>query len=139
MSTKSAEALDRKRHLKFEDTAFERVIAHSGSDFILTRRGLESRNTGINFIDLTIVPVASSIGIHTHQNDNAEIYVIISGQGEMKLDHSEFPVGPGDVVVNRPGGTHGLRNSGDTELRLVVIEFPVPGLNNTVPGGNAES
>jgi len=40
----------------------------------------------------------------------------------MKLDGQEFEVGPGHVILNGPGGTHGLRNIGDEELRIVVIE-----------------
>jgi len=44
----------------------------------------------------------------------------------MMLDGREFEVGPGDVVLNQPGGTHGLLNVGDEELRIVVIEVSQP-------------
>ena len=40
----------------------------------------------------------------------------------MELDGEVFEVGPGDVVMNRPGGTHGLKNVSGAELRLVVVE-----------------
>jgi mannose-6-phosphate isomerase-like protein (cupin superfamily) len=40
----------------------------------------------------------------------------------MTLDDREFEVGPGHVILNRPGGTHGLKNIGAEELRIVVIE-----------------
>jgi len=42
----------------------------------------------------------------------------------MHLDDRLFPVGPGDVIRNRPGGKHGLRNTGAEEIRLVVIQIP---------------
>jgi quercetin dioxygenase-like cupin family protein len=32
---------------------------------------------------------------------------------------------PGDVILNRPGGSHGLKNTGDQDLRIVVIEVDV--------------
>jgi mannose-6-phosphate isomerase-like protein (cupin superfamily) len=43
----------------------------------------------------------------------------------MYLDGEEFEVEPGHVIVNRPGGTHGLKNIGNSELKLVVVEVPV--------------
>jgi mannose-6-phosphate isomerase-like protein (cupin superfamily) len=58
--------------------------------------------------------------------DNQEIYIIVSGQGTMRVEDFEFPVGPGHVILNRPGGTHALKNTGETDLRLVVIEVPEP-------------
>ena len=43
----------------------------------------------------------------------------------MYLEEDEFEVEPGHVIVNRPGGTHGLKNIGNTDLKIVVIEVPV--------------
>jgi mannose-6-phosphate isomerase-like protein (cupin superfamily) len=139
MPTNNEQTVEHCRHFKFEDTVFDQVIAHGGSGSIITRRVLESRNRAINFVDLTVVPVGSDIGVHTHTHDNEEIYIVISGEGEMELDDSEFKVGPGHVVVNRPGGTHGLRNTGKTDLQLVVIEVPVPSPNKTAFAGDGKS
>ena len=76
----------------------------------------------IRFIDLSVLGPGADIGRHTHQPDNEELYVVVSGKGLMTLDDREFEVGPGHVIVNRPGGTHGLKNIGAEELRIVVIE-----------------
>ncbi len=115
-----------KRHFTFEDIAFDNVIAHGGHRPILTRRVLEAKmGTAINFLDFTILPAGSDIGVHTHDHDNEEMYIIISGQGEMEVDGQRSSVGPGHVIVNRPGGTHGLKNTGRTDLYMVVIEVPV--------------
>ena len=51
--------------------------------------------------------------------------VPLEGKGMMYLDGEEFEVEPGHVIVNRPGGTHGLKNLGNSELKLVVVEVPV--------------
>ena len=59
----------------------------------------------------------ADIGRHTHGPDNEELYVIVSGKGFMVLDGEEFEVGPGDVILNRPGGTHGLKNIADAKWR----------------------
>jgi mannose-6-phosphate isomerase-like protein (cupin superfamily) len=121
--------MEPKRHFTFEDLVFNKEIAHGGRDFIFTKRVLTSSDLGANFVDLTIVPPESDIGVHTHEHTNQEIYVIISGQGMMRVEDSEFPVGPGHVIVNRPGGTHALRNTGETDLKLVVVEVPEPPLS----------
>lgn len=70
------------------------------------------------------MPPGTSIGVHTHGPADEEIYVVVSGSGRMWLEGEEFAVGPGDVVVNRRRGTHGLVNTGEGELRLVVVEVP---------------
>jgi mannose-6-phosphate isomerase-like protein (cupin superfamily) len=45
----------------------------------------------------------------------------------MTVDGTPLVVRPGDVIVNRPGGTHGLRNTGVDPLRLVVVDVAVGG------------
>ena len=47
--------------------------------------------------------------------------VRVADQGET------FPVRAGDLVRNRPGGTHALENPGPGELRLFVFELGVRG------------
>ena len=113
------------RHYRFADQPLEEVYAHGGSQPILTRRVLDANRGGhCNFLDLTVVPAGADIGDHTHTLDNEEIYVVVRGQGKMVVDGVEIEVGPGDVMVNRPGGRHGLTNPGPEELHLVVIELP---------------
>jgi mannose-6-phosphate isomerase-like protein (cupin superfamily) len=113
------------QHFCFESLAYEQVFAHGGALPILFKRVAErARGSACNFIDFSIVPPGADIGRHTHATDNEEIYIVVSGRGLMYLDGEELEVGPGHVIVNRPGGTHALKNTADTELRLVVVEVP---------------
>jgi len=115
-----------RRVFAFEGQDYLWVRAHGGRHPLQTCRVAEGVAAGAcNFIDLTIVPPGAEVGRHTHAEDNEEIYVIISGRGELELDGERFLVGSGDVLVNRPGGTHGLVNPGPEELRMVVLEIPV--------------
>ena len=115
------------RNYKFSIQKFEKEIAHGGKSSILTKRAFKnsenSNCSNCNFIDLTIVPPGGDIGIHTHNLDNEEIYIIISGEGKMVTDGEKLAVTSGDIVFNKPGGTHGLWNIGKTEIKLVVIEI----------------
>jgi mannose-6-phosphate isomerase-like protein (cupin superfamily) len=113
------------QYFSFEGSDFQRVVAHGGAGLIATERVLSGPSaTACDFVDLTVVFPGSIIGVHTHGPHDEEFYVIVSGFGEMHLDGRIFPVGPGDVIRNRPGGTHGLRNTGAEEIRLVVIQVP---------------
>jgi mannose-6-phosphate isomerase-like protein (cupin superfamily) len=111
---------------RFEQCTFENVRAHGGEREISFARVLSRDSGSIRFIDLSVLAPGADIGRHTHAEDNEELYVVVEGQGLMSLDGREFEVRPGDVVMNRPGGTHGLKNVGQGELRIVVIEVVAP-------------
>jgi mannose-6-phosphate isomerase-like protein (cupin superfamily) len=111
---------------RFEDCTFERVHAHGGEREISFARVLAREAGSIRFIDLSVLAPGADIGRHTHTADNEELYVVVSGKGWMTLDERQFEVGPGDVVMNRPGGTHALKNIGTDDLRIVVIEVEHP-------------
>jgi quercetin dioxygenase-like cupin family protein len=82
-----------------------------GSDF----------NTNIRFMNYTILPPGTSIGEHKH-GDNEELYIILEGQGIMTVDGETRAVSAGDVIVNKPFGTHGLSNNSDEDLKILVME-----------------
>lgn len=61
----------------------------------------------------------SSIGYHLQQDD--EIYYILSGTGEMKMNGKIFPVKPGDAILTRPGSSHSLTPDQNKELTLIIV------------------
>lgn len=77
--------------------------------------------SGLRFINYTELDPGVSIGYHAHGRDE-EVYVILEGGGEMTVDGETRRVGRGDVIVNPPGGSHGLKNDGDGVLRVLVFE-----------------
>jgi mannose-6-phosphate isomerase-like protein (cupin superfamily) len=60
----------------------------------------------------------SAIGYHLQHED--EIYYVLSGRGLMTVDGKEFPVGPGDAVLTRPGSSHGLKQVGAEDLVILI-------------------
>ena len=114
-----------RRHYAFGQGRLCAVVAHGGVGEIRTRRVEDHRTPGgAHFVDLTIVPPGCTIGVHTHGPADEEVYIVVAGRGRMRLGNESFEVGPGDVVINDRGGTHGLVNDGPEEVRLVVIETP---------------
>lgn len=79
---------------------------------------------GIRFFHHTVLPPDTSIGMHKHGNDQ-EIYIVLKGNGIMNLDGVEYSVGPGDVIVNKPYGEHGIENHGTEHLELLVFEVVI--------------
>jgi mannose-6-phosphate isomerase-like protein (cupin superfamily) len=117
----------RRGFISFSAQRLEEVVAHDGDGVVRTTRVIEPRDgSGFRFVDLTEIPPGSSVGVHTHGPGDEEVYVIVSGRGRMRLESEEFEVGPGDVIMNAPGGTHGLVNVGTEPLRMVVLDVNTP-------------
>jgi mannose-6-phosphate isomerase-like protein (cupin superfamily) len=109
------------------DVALSPTVAHHGDGDIRFARIAATGDTqgACNFIDLAVLPPGTSIGRHRHGADEEEFYLVLNGSGRMHRDGEEFPVAPGDLIRNRPGGSHGLVNTGPDDLRIFVFEVAV--------------
>ena len=77
------------------------------------------KGAGFRFVHDNIVEPGATIGEHTHKGDE-EIYIILDGYGQMRIDGVDTPVGPGDMVITRDGHSHSLTN-GPAPMRLLVV------------------
>ena len=68
----------------------------------------------------------SAIGYHPKRHD--EIYYVLSGRGEMRVDDETFEVGPGTAVLTRTGSSHGLKQVGADDLVILINyeQMPTP-------------
>lgn len=100
---------------------------HNGSGELLAWRA-RSRPPGsyINHLDLVVVRPGATIGHHRHAPDNEEFYIMVDGEAEMRIEDRRVMVRQGDVIRNPPGGAHGLRNTCDQDVKIVVIEVRTP-------------
>ena len=89
-------------------------------DWIVVLGGEDTEGRHLNFVHDDILPPGVSIGVHHHREDE-EYYYVISGRGLMTLDGERFEVEAGDITAVYPGGTHGLENNADEDLRILVI------------------
>ena len=81
-------------------------------------------DTPLKFINYVELEPGASIGDHWH-GANEEVYVILSGQGIMIVNGKSQAVKPGDVILNKPGWQHGLENTSDEPLKVLVFEVDV--------------
>ncbi len=95
---------------------------HGGTGPIQCRVALTGTDgqTGLCFLHDDRIPPGSTIAEHRH-DDNEEIYLIVEGSGTLLLDGERIPVTDGDVSLVERGHTHGLENTSDRDLRLIVI------------------
>jgi mannose-6-phosphate isomerase-like protein (cupin superfamily) len=59
---------------------------------------------------------------HYH-GETEEIYVVLTGRGEMEVDGDRRRVAPGDAVLIPPGAWHQI-SAGDAELRFLCCCAP---------------
>jgi len=105
----------------FSDASLTALVAHGGAGTVLADRVVDRvRETPLHFVDLVEVAPGSTIGRHTH-GDDEELYIVISGQAVVELDGKKELIGPGDIAFNCSGGTHALLVHGDDPLRMVVV------------------
>lgn len=66
-------------------------------------------------------PGAAVPFLHTHKQ-NEELYIFISGRGQMLVNGDVIEVSEGSAVRIEPSATRTWRNTGDTELVTIVIQ-----------------
>ena len=98
---------------------------HGGEGVVRVANVIKEFASNIQFFHYTVLPPGATIGLHEHGNDE-EFYVVLEGNGEMEVNGVVEPVTAGAVIMNPPYGTHGLRNTSDTEeLRILVFEVKI--------------
>jgi mannose-6-phosphate isomerase-like protein (cupin superfamily) len=102
------------------------VRAHNGEGIIgFCRLFTEEDFDGPwHFVDFAVVPPGSSIGIHQHGN-NEELYFVLSGEGKMSVNGEEYAIRSGDLILNKVGWSHGLRNESGEDISILVVEVGV--------------
>lgn len=96
---------------------------HGGKGEIVFRELFKEKdfNSSLEFIHETLVLPNSSIGYHAHKG-NEEIYYIIQGKGLMNVDGEKRVVRTGDAIITHSGNSHGLVNTQNKPLKILVFE-----------------
>lgn len=81
-------------------------------------------SSNVDFIDRVVIPPKSSVGYHKHAN-NEEMYIVLEGQGEMKLNGKKVFIKKGDMILNQPFAEYGLVNNSDCVIDILVIQVSI--------------
>jgi uncharacterized cupin superfamily protein len=68
-------------------------------------------------------PGKSAFPFHNH-NVNEEMFLILEGEGEIRIGPNRYPVRQGDVIACPPGGpetAHQIVNTSSGELRFLAV------------------
>ena len=98
------------------------------------RRQLRSATEAVEWATL---PPGGVSGEHRHTRTE-EIYVVLTGRGELVLDGVRHEVRPGTLALTPPGTVHGLKNAGGTTLDWWVVEAHSPRTTGVLAGRRPE-
>ena len=91
-----------------------------GIRFQDTSRKIGRRGVPFEFELVTIKPGTANFPYHLHTAD-WEMYVIVSGTGQIRLPAGKQKIRPGDVLLCPPNEPHQIINNGKRDLKYYVI------------------
>jgi uncharacterized cupin superfamily protein len=104
----------------------------SWSDFVLERpgglslqgKGFLGQRLGLTGIEVSLnaMPPGQSVPFSHAHKQNEELYLFLSGSGEMLLDNEIVKVGAGSAVRINPAVVRCWRNTGDVPLTCIVVQ-----------------
>ncbi|MBC7543426.1 MAG: cupin domain-containing protein [Candidatus Sericytochromatia bacterium] len=129
--------------LNADDVGWERR-AHGQTAVEEQHLSLAMRSRKLSYGITAIAPGARSFPFHFH-HDNEEMFVILSGTGQVRIGDIVSPIRSGDVIScpAGPGGVHQFINDGAESLRYLavgtmaapdVIEYPDSDKVNVIAG-----
>lgn len=84
--------------------------------------GAALKSTGMEMSLQTMVPGQESPFVHAHKK-HEELYMVIKGEGEFRVDDKVFPIAEGSLVRIAPAGKRSLRNTGKGNLVVMCIQY----------------
>ncbi len=84
--------------------------------------GAALKSTGMEMSLQTMAPGQESPFVHAHKK-HEELYMVIKGEGEFKVDDKVFPIAEGSLVRIAPAGKRSLRNTGKDNLVVMCIQY----------------
>ena len=120
-TTASAEAIDILAAARTND-AFRRVVQTGDHEQVVVMS----------------IPPGGEIGEEVHP-DTDQVFLFVSGRGEVVIDDQHRAVGPDDLVFVHAGSRHNIVDRGGDPLRLITIYAPPQHAPGTVHETKADA
>jgi mannose-6-phosphate isomerase-like protein (cupin superfamily) len=93
-----------------------------GKGTVQYRRALDADVflTNWAYVDHILIPAGASVGQHYHKGVE-EIFYVLNGDGEVKVNGETAPIHKGDGIPIRFNEAHSLINNGSGDLELMVV------------------
>jgi mannose-6-phosphate isomerase-like protein (cupin superfamily) len=116
------ESADRLPIGRFDQNLMTYHRSHEGKGEIGVRMIWDHRDfqTHFGFLGHALLPPGTSVGYHRHDTIE-EGYIIMQGSSLMTVDDETREVYPGDAIINRLGGSHGIYNHTTEPLEMFVV------------------
>lgn len=75
---------------------------------------------GMMYVSLASLQPSLSYHPHSH-DDHEEVYYIISGKGEIRIDDEVQPIRDGDIIYIGVNQIHEIRNTGEEMLNFLAF------------------
>lgn len=76
-------------------------------------------------VGLNAFEPGQSHALHAHAGQD-KVYHVVEGEGLFLLEGRDLPMRAGDLLVAPEGVPHGIRNTGDARLLVLVMLAPSP-------------
>lgn len=77
------------------------------------------KGTGAVTMGEMLIDPGCEIPLHVHKVEDAMI--VLSGNGVFIVDDEELSFGPQDSLLAPAGSVHGIKNNGETQLRIIFV------------------
>ena len=95
--------------------------------WLANENSLSAKNLSVCVI--RVLPGETVRPAHSHPNSEELIY-IITGSGKVMIEGEVGEVKAGSAILFEQGKVHMLRNSGDTEMKVIFFFAPATNLDN---------
>lgn len=77
------------------------------------------------FCDVYCLEPGQEQKVHAHKNED-KLYFVLDGRGMFLIDDETQELGEGQIVFAPAGSNHGVKNTSEARLKLLVFMTPNP-------------
>jgi mannose-6-phosphate isomerase-like protein (cupin superfamily) len=109
------------------------VSATQAPDGALVRELASPHNSGLTRHSLAeITHPPGTVSDEHHHLEAEEVYYVLQGEGQVRIDGQARAISPGDVVVILPGQRHQVWQRGEDDLVMLVTCVPAYSIEDVV-------